>query len=122
MSRRFCAVFVSAYLLGQSALAGEEPEIVPMKKFLDVGLFEKACNGQREVDRGVCLGYIMGVADSLASPDGLFGLSACFPDAITPPLLKDLAMLQIEKHPDWSSLAAAPVVALALSNGYPCRN
>jgi len=109
-------------LLAQFALAGEEPEIVPMKKFLDVGLLEKACNGHREVDRGVCFGYIMGVADSLASPDGLFGLSACLPDAITAPQLKELAISQIEKHPDWSSLAAAPVVALALSNGYPCRN
>ncbi len=120
MSRASLAIFVSACLVGNLALGGEEPKIVSMKKFLDVGLFEKACNGQREVDQGVCLGYIMGVADSLASPDGLFGISACFPDAITAPQLRELAISQIDKHPDWYSLAAAPVVALALSSGYPC--
>jgi hypothetical protein len=38
-------------------------EFQVMKKVMDVSLLTRACESSRDVDRGVCTGYVMGIVD-----------------------------------------------------------
>lgn len=115
-------VLVAFLLLSlvSNAAGQDEYSIVKMKKIIDVSLLRKACDGQREIDQGVCIGYLMGIADALSTPDGLFGVKACMTDGVTSPDLREAALSELQKYP--AKFAAAPIVARAYVMRYPCQN
>ena len=119
-NRVVLAVFVM-FSLASNAAAQDEYSITKMKKIIDISLLRKACDGQREIDQGVCIGYLMGIADALSTPDGLFGVKACMTDGVTSTDLREAAFSELQKHPDWAKLAAAPIVARAYGIRYPCQ-
>ena len=98
----------------------EEQNLVIMKKMVDVSLFTKACTGVREIDKGVCIGYVMGVADALSSSNSLFGVTACMPDGATVDDLLKIAMHEVDKFANSPHIAVAPIIASAYAKQYSC--
>ena len=95
-------------------------DVVTMKKLMSASLLKNTCESEREINQGVCIGYLMGIADSLSSSEGLFGIKACMPDGVTVTILKVLTLQEIKNHQEWLELAAGPIVAHAFAIKYPC--
>jgi Rap1a immunity proteins len=64
---------------------------------------------------GMCLGYILGVAD--AFDDNLF----CLPNGVERGQIKDVVKLWFRDHPEKRHLPAADLVATALKEKFPCK-
>jgi hypothetical protein len=80
-----------------------------------------ACQSSNDEDQGVCLGYVMGIADALSSPNGLFGLSACTNKGVKVGELRDIVMKFLENHEAKRRFAAATGLTEALSERFPCK-
>jgi hypothetical protein len=70
----------------------------------------------------VCLGYITGVADSLAAGNTVNHFTACMPKIITAGKLQDDVVVYLEKNGDNGHFAAVGLVAAALAHAYPCHD
>jgi hypothetical protein len=68
---------------------------------------------------GVCLGYVMGVAELLGQ--GAIKPRACFPPQATSGQMVDVVRQWLDRNPARRHLAAAALVATALQQGFPCR-
>jgi hypothetical protein len=70
---------------------------------------------------GVCLGYIMGVADTMeGGATTIFGIRACVPNRATGKQLEDTVVAHLKRHVAARHLAANVLVAGALAVTFPC--
>ena len=81
--------------------------------------------------RGICLGYVEGVADA-GEQEALAGASVtgastlgiwrwCIPTGAAPGQARDIVAKFLRENPAQRHLAAASIVALALQRAWPCR-
>ncbi len=91
------AFFTGNDLLGECEGSGDQPEI--------------------------CLGYVEGVSDALGYGDRIFDLpSVCVPPRTVPASqVRDIVLAYVREHPATRHFAAAPLVAAALGQAFPCR-
>jgi hypothetical protein len=69
-----------------------------------------------------CLGYVEGVADTMARNDPVLGgLRACIPAGVTGGQLRDITVKMLQDRPEIRQNNAASIVASALSTAFPCR-
>ena len=68
-----------------------------------------------------CLGYVAGVADTLAAGNVVNNAKACFPVAVTRGLLQDVVVKFLQLHREERHLAAVGLVAAALKEAFPCK-
>ena len=73
------------------------------------------CSSAVYVDRGICHGYVIGVVDILSQR------VICVPDDATAGQAEDIVRQWLEGHPEVRHLAAEGLVALALSEAFPCK-
>jgi hypothetical protein len=82
------------------------------------------CTNGDQSDIGICLGYIVGIADAMhaarASGGGLIGWQACVPPETRAEQLMDVAVRFIAAHPSYGQFSASGLVASALSDAFPC--
>jgi hypothetical protein len=71
------------------------------------------------VSAGICLGYIVAVADTLDAANRINGFTARIANAVTQGQLKQIAMKYLQEHPEQLHLGAAGLVAAALSEAFP---
>jgi hypothetical protein len=71
------------------------------------------------VQWGVCLGYVMGVAELLSQ--GTIRPRACFAADVIPGQMADVVRQWLDRNPARRHLPAAALVATALQQGFPCR-
>jgi hypothetical protein len=81
---------------------------------------------------GICIGYIMGVADSISgreiytakvegAPGGIAVQSrACFRESVTVGQIRDVVIKWMQNHPQLRDVSADTLVGLALSQAFPC--
>ena len=71
-------------------------------------------------DVGVCKGYIIAIADVLNN-NTVSGHRACLPENVTKGQVIDIVVPWLEAHPQHRHFTANSLVALALSEAFPCR-
>ena len=78
------------------------------------------------VQAGVCFGYTVGVVDVLGidvpgiDRQKIGGWSACLPEAVTNSQAVEVTKKFLNDHPALLHLEAQSLVAMALSNAFPC--
>ena len=70
---------------------------------------------------GVCLGYVMAIADALGQGRPLNGVRACPPPDATSGQMMDVVRQWLERNPARRHLGGAPLVAAALQQAFPCK-
>ena len=70
---------------------------------------------------GVCLGYVMGIADALALGRPLNGARACPAADVTSGQMMDVVRQWLERNPAKRHMNGAALVAIALQQAFPCR-
>ena len=70
---------------------------------------------------GVCLGYVMAVADLLGQGRPIAGARACIATDVTSGQLMDVVRQWLERNPARRHIAGAALVAAALQQAFPCR-
>lgn len=78
------------------------------------------CRDKNIVDPVRCTGYISGVADALSSPY-VARYRVCRPKEVTVGQVRDIAVAWLEANPSKRHYAAITLVALALSEAFPCK-
>jgi hypothetical protein len=83
------------------------------------------CISNERADGGLCLGYILGVADAMQAAQAsggtlLFGWQACPPSEATARQVQEAVVRFLLIHRDAQSSSASGLVAKALSDEFPC--
>lgn len=109
------AVFAALLLVGGHTTA--------QAQYLESGssLLQHCRNSTGSFLDGVCAGFILGVADALASPGGVFGFRACRPPAATRGQLTEIVVKHLQGNPQQWHLSGASIAAQALARAFPCR-
>jgi len=76
------------------------------------------CSEEPGVDRGFCLGYVIGVTDANFS----IGKTSrvCFPDNVTQGQLEKIVVKHLEDNPGTLHYDASVLVVTALELAFPC--
>ncbi len=81
-----------------------------------------ACSSEEPAERGLCIGYILGVADVLGGPGAkVDGIYACLPGGETAEDLVGLVQDYLSGNPQLGRLKAEGLVAYVLSLSFPCE-
>jgi hypothetical protein len=70
---------------------------------------------------GVCLGYVMAVADLLGQGRPVSGVRACVSADVTSGQLMDVVRQWLERNPARRHINGAALVAVALQQAFPCK-
>ena len=70
---------------------------------------------------GVCLGYVMAVADLLGQGRPINGARACVSADVTSGQLMDVVRQWLERNPARRHINGAALVAVALQQAFPCK-
>jgi hypothetical protein len=70
---------------------------------------------------GVCLGYVMAVADLLGQGRPINGARACIAADVTSGQLMDIVRQWLQRNPARRHLNGAALVAVALQQAFPCK-
>jgi Rap1a immunity proteins len=82
------------------------------------------CVSASRTERGLCHGYILGIADAMAESNSLGRVAACIPGPVrtgSPGRLYQLAQQFLALHPEKRRLSASSLVANALADAFPCK-
>lgn len=88
--------------------------------FKDGNQLHSDCSRESFAEKGICLGYIMAIADVLGS-DQLYGRSACLPPNVSGGQVYDLVKQYLLNNPQDRHYAAKSIVVLVLSEAFPCN-
>jgi hypothetical protein len=69
---------------------------------------------------GVCLGYVIGIADSMIAGNTINGYRACLPSDASLGQLKDVVVKWLTNNLEKRNLAANRLVAAAFHDAFPC--
>ena len=89
--------------------------------FLNGNRLLKRCDGIGSFNKGFCWGYIAGVADTLTD-EPVASFRYCVPSGIVVNEITDVVITWLEAHPAKRHHTAHSLVALALSEAFPCKN
>jgi len=67
-----------------------------------------------------CLGYLVGVADTMAI-NSIYGFKACIPPGVTVGQLRDIAVQFLQANAPKRHFQAASMIAHAFEDAFPCR-
>ena len=95
------------------AAAGEEDA------FLSGNNLHWYCTRHALRQRGMCAGYVLGVADVL-SGQKLGPWQACFPSPVTSQQVRDVVKRWLDRYPEKRHFNAKGLVAQALAEAFPC--
>ncbi|WP_282606863.1 Rap1a/Tai family immunity protein [Pelagibius sp. Alg239-R121] len=116
MSGIFSSV-AAAVLIANMPLSGETwPPYMTGERLL------VACGSEDPAEKGLCIGYILGVADVLGGPGAkVDGIYACLPGGETTEELVELVKDYLAANRQLANLKADGLVAYALSLSFPCE-
>jgi hypothetical protein len=83
-------------------------------------LLERCRAEQGSFARGICYGYINGIADVLSSGIVVNGWSACFPAQVTSGQVVDVVTRYLTANPQVRHMSAPGIAAAALEQAFPC--
>ena len=107
----------AAVLLANLPLGGET-----WPPYMNGEQLAAACASEDPAERGLCIGYILGVADVLGGPGATVdGIHACLPGGETTEQLIEQVTDFLKANPQLGSLKADGLVAYVLSLSFPCE-
>ncbi len=85
-------------------------------------LLNKYCNSESSYEKGMCLGYIVGVVDSFNTTYALKGVKRvfCIPPGVTSGQLVLVLKKSMQEHPETLHLPASAHTLSALTAAFPC--
>ncbi len=85
-------------------------------------LLNKYCNSESNYEKGMCLGYIVGVVDSFNTTYALKGEKRvfCIPPGVTSGQLVLVLKKSMQEHPETLHLPASAHTLSALTTAFPC--
>jgi hypothetical protein len=85
-------------------------------------LLNKYCNSQSDYEKGMCLGYIVGVVDSFKTTSTVKGEKKifCIPQGVTSGQLVLVLKKSMQEHPETLHLPASAHTLSALTAAFPC--
>lgn len=117
MGQRFSSLAMVAYISG--LVIFWTPPATALASFIDAKMLSDAC--EDEASKSLCLGFVAGVADSFDCADTNFGYTWDRDQYnVTVGQLKKVSEKYLRDHPESLHLAAASLVARALSEAFPC--
>ena len=92
-------------------------------EFFNGGLLSKYCSSESNYEKGMCLGYIVGVVDSFNTTNALKGEKKvfCIPPAVTSGQLVLVMKKSMQEHPETLHLPASAHTLGALTSAFPCE-
>jgi hypothetical protein len=78
------------------------------------------CQDKDDGSRGLCNGYIAGVADATVGTQ-ISGYRSCSPYGRTVGQVHDVVVQWLARHPQHRHKAAPGLIAAALAEAFPCR-
>jgi len=85
-------------------------------------LYDICIDDGHDFHEGFCMAYVLGVADTLeGGKNAIGGYKVCFPIGITIQQTIDVTANWLEANPGKRHYSASSLVALALSEVFPCR-
>jgi hypothetical protein len=81
------------------------------------------CSSQKQDDSTRCSTYIMGFTDGLAASRAMSatGMRHCFPPNLVISKVRTAVEKYLSDHPERLNLGAANLVAVAVSESFPCK-
>jgi hypothetical protein len=73
------------------------------------------CLSENFYDKGYCLGYITAIADQVG-----ISSTTCFTEQVTRSQVRDVAIRYLQSAPQLRHLPASNLVAVALTQAFPC--
>lgn len=73
------------------------------------------------LNKGICQGYIAGVADVMSTVGAIHGYASCVPPTVTVKQHAAVVVKWMEAHPDALGSTAHTIVAEALAQAFPCK-
>ena len=70
---------------------------------------------------GVCLGYVVAIADALGQGRPINGLRACLAPDVTSGQMMDVVRQWLERNPARRHINGAALVVTALQQAFPCK-
>jgi hypothetical protein len=89
--------------------------------FKNGNLLKGDCDSKVSFSNGLCDGYIVGVADTMAGGDTINGFRACFPSDVTAKQVLDVARQYLDQNPAQRHSTAVGLLAKALEEAFPCK-
>jgi len=116
----------SLAILSFYLLAASTPAVAAFKTGNDS---LQMCSSPDHTSQGVCLGYVIGVADSIEKPIVYVGKvqgrnvyfpRACIRDGVTAGQIRDIALKWMADHPEHRDASADSIVMMSLLSAFPC--
>lgn len=86
-------------------------------------LLNKYCSSESSYEKGLCLGYIVGVVDSFNTTSTIKGENQifCIPPGVTSGQLVLVMKKSMQEHPETLHLPASAHTLSALTAAFPCN-
>jgi len=114
MVRLLAAFMVAACVSSQCYSSPVYYDGNALKQVLDQWARRDAGGAYSQLDAGIALGYVIGVADTIS------GTSYCVPPKAPANQLLAVVYKYLQEHPAEWSMSGDQVVAAALSQAFPC--
>jgi hypothetical protein len=130
--RRFCVAAMAFVLLTGTAQAQTRPsarpqtappaDAAPAVPVIPTRVTARTLTGLCGQDRGACLAYVLGAADSWSSALAAAGRPQifCVPRGTTNDQMAQAAVRYLRAHPEEGGVNASMVVLAGLKEAYPC--
>lgn len=115
MTMRAAVLF--SMCLASPALA--EDTARPIMRFIDGNKLHESCITLDFAAANTCTAYITGVADVLYN-DAVADIRACIPLGVNTTQVEDIVKQYLAANPQNRHLTAASLIAIALSDAFPC--
>ena len=99
------------------------PVVSARAEYFNGILLNKYCNSDSAYEKGMCLGYIVGVVDSFNTTSVLKGEERilCIPQGVTSGQLVLVMRKSMQEHPETLHLPASAHTLSALTAAFPCE-
>ncbi len=81
----------------------------------------ETCTSNKTFDRGICLGYLQGVADNLTVSRFMNKTKSCINPNVTGKQLMGVALKYFGQHPETRHLPAAFLLTMAYGEAWKCE-
>jgi hypothetical protein len=79
------------------------------------------CSCKSAVQSGLCMGFVMGIADAMSTGNAILGTMMCLPEHVTGEQAQDVVKQFLEQHPERRHYTATTIAADALKEAFPCK-
>jgi hypothetical protein len=79
------------------------------------------CSDESAYSSGLCMGFVMGIADVMGAGSAILGARVCLPERVNGGETRDVVKRYLELHPERRHYAAASLVLDALAQAFPCK-